>query len=232
MSRIDKGALTRLEIIAEASRQFLEKGYTNTTITSISHALDMSKGNLTFYYPTKEHLLAELVDLLCTFNWKQMEEEANDGISSIMAICLELTSMAAACEADKVIRDFFISSYTSPLCLSVIRKNDTQRAKQVFKDYCPGWSDEQFQEAELLVSGIEYATLMPISTTIPLETRISGALNIMLGIYGIPEEIRKSKMQKVFKLDYTSIGKNTIIKFKNYVEASNEQAFLDFFQHK
>ena len=107
MARIDKGALTRIEIVAEASKQFLEKGYSNTTIASIAHALEMSKGNLTFYYPTKEHLLAELVDILCTFHWKQMEREANDGISSVMAICLELTAMAGACEDDPVIKDFF-----------------------------------------------------------------------------------------------------------------------------
>ncbi len=227
MARIDKGALTRLEIVAEASKQFLEKGYSNTTISSISQVLEMSKGNLTFYYKTKEHLLAELVDELCKFHWKQMEREADDGISSIMAICLELTAMAAACEDNEVIKDFFISAYTSPLCLEVIRKNDAERAKQVFGDYRPEWKDEQFAEAELLVSGVEYATLMTAGTSVALETRISGALNIILGIYGIPEETRKLKTQKVFAMDYRSIGKNAIADFKKYVENTNKQAFKD-----
>ena len=226
MARIDKGALTRIEIVIEASRQFLKKGYSGTTIASIAKKLEMSKGNLTFYYPTKEHLLAELVDMLCGFQWQQMEKEANDGISSVMAICLELTAMAAACEDDEVVRDFLVSSYTSPLCLSVIRKNDMERAKMVFKDYCPEWKDEQFMEAELLVSGVEYATLMTAGTNIPLETRISGALNITLGIYGIPEEIRKMKVQKVFAMDYRSIGKKVIADFQRYVEKTNEQEFL------
>ena len=39
-------------------------------------------------------------------------------------------------------------------------KNDAERSKEVFKDYCPDWTDENFAEAEVLVSGIEYATLM------------------------------------------------------------------------
>ena len=39
MARIDKGALTRVEIISEASGQFLEKGYSKTTISSIAKAL-------------------------------------------------------------------------------------------------------------------------------------------------------------------------------------------------
>ena len=64
MARIRKSAITKLEIVQESSRQFLEKGYNHASITGISKALGMSPGNLTFYYPTKEHLLAELVDLL------------------------------------------------------------------------------------------------------------------------------------------------------------------------
>ena len=100
MARIDKGALTKLEIITEATKQFLEKGYTNTSANAVAKALGMSQGNLTFHYPTKEHLLAILVDMLCDYQWKRMEQEANDGISSVMAICLELTSMASACEHD------------------------------------------------------------------------------------------------------------------------------------
>ena len=68
----------------------------------------MSTGNMTFHFPTKEHLLAELVDMLCDFQWKLMEREAADGYSSIMAICLELVSMAAACEEDEIVRDFFL----------------------------------------------------------------------------------------------------------------------------
>ena len=227
MARIDRSALTKLKIVQEASKQFLVKGYSQTTISAISKELDMSPGNLTFHFTTKEHLLAELVDLLCDFQWKLMEEEANEGYSSIMAICLELTSMASACEDDSVIKDFFISAYTSPMCLEIIRKNDTKRAKNVFKDYCPDWTDEQFAEAEILCSGIEYATLMTANDPVTLETRINGALTHILGVFGIPEEIRNQKIQKVFAMDYRSLGKRVLKEFREYVEQANEQAFLN-----
>lgn len=227
MARIDRSALTKLKIVQEASKQFLVKGYSQTTISAISKELDMSPGNLTFHFTTKEHLLAELVDLLCDFQWKLMEEEANEGYSSIMAICLELTSMASACEDDSVIKDFFISAYTSPMCLEIIRKNDTKRAKNVFKDYCPDWTDEQFAEAEILCSGIEYATLMTANAPVPLETRINGALTHILGVFGIPEETRNQKIQKVFAMDHRSLGKRVLKEFREYVEQANEQAFLN-----
>lgn len=225
MARIDKGALTKLEIITEATKQFLEKGYTKTSANAVAKALGMSQGNLTFHYPTKEHLLAILVDMLCEFQWKRMEQEANDGISSVLAICLELTAMASACESDETIKDFFLSAYSSPLSLDIIRKNDAKRAKEVFGSYRPDWTDEQFAEAEILVSGIEYATLMTAGDPVPLETRIAGALNNILGIYGVPEETRQIKLQKVFTMDYITLGKRVLDDFKQYVTVANDEAF-------
>ena len=227
MARIDKGTLTRLEIVEEASKQFLEKGYSNTTVSSIAKALEMSTGNLTFHYPTKEHLLTQLVDILCKFNWKQMEKEADEGISSILAVCLELTAMTGACEDDAVIRDFFLSAYASPMCLGVIRRNDAERAKAVFASYRPDWTNEQFAEAEILVSGIEYATLMTAGDPVPFETRVAGAIHNILGIYGVPGEMREIKLKKVFAMDYRNIGKQALQDFKKYVVRTNEKAFHD-----
>ena len=227
MARIDRSAFVRLEIVQEASRQFLEKGYTATSVAMISKALQMSPGNLTYHYPSKEQLLAELVDLLCDFQWKLMEKEANEGFSSIMALCLELASMASACEQNAVIKDFLISSYTSPMCLGIIRKNDTARNMKVFAAYRPEWTKEQFAEAEILCSGIEYATLMTAGDPVTLETRVSGALNNILGIYGIGEDLRKSKIQRVFDLDYRKLGIQTLQEFHTYVQEATDQAFLD-----
>ncbi len=225
MARIDKSALTKAEIISEASKQFLEKGYTHTTVSSIAKELGMSPGNLTFHYPTKEHLLAVLVDMLCDYQWKLIEQEANEGTSSIMAICLELTTMVSACEDDEIIKDFFLSAYSSPMCLDIIRKNDAIRSKKVFAEYRSDWTDEDFAEAEILVSGIEYATLVTAGNHVPLETRISGALHQILGIYGIPEQTQDITVEKVFSLDYKNLCKQVLKDFKNYVAKTNDELF-------
>ena len=224
MARINKRALTKLEIIREASKQFLEKGYSHATVSAISKELQMSPGNLTFHFPTKEHLLAELVDLLCRFQWKRMEEEANDGISSIMEICLELTTMASASESDAVIKDFFLSAYTSPMCMQIIRRNDAVRAKRVFGKYRTDWTDEQFDEAEILCSGIEYATLMTAKDPVSFETRIYGALHNILSIFGVAEEIRNANIQKVLAMNYQNLGKQILSEFREFVEQANDQA--------
>lgn len=224
MARINKTMLTKLEIIQVATQKFLENGYSNTSVKAICNELEMSTGNLTFHFPTKEHLLAELVEILCDFQWKMMEDEANEGYSSIMAVCLELTAMAVMCEEDAIAKDLYISAYSSPLSLEIIRRNDAERAKQVFGDYCGGWSDELFAEAETLVSGIEYATLMTTPDSAPLDVRISGALNSILQTYRVPEETRKIKIAKVFAMDYRSIGRRVLKEFKEFVAQTNEHA--------
>ena len=226
MARKKVNNAIKMAMVRVANRMFLERGFSNTSVKAIADELGISTGHITFYFPTKEHLLAELVDLLCRFQWKRMEEEADEGISSVLAICLELTSMASACEADPVIKDFFLSAYCSPMCLEIIRRNDTDRSKKVFAAYRPGWTDEQFAEAEILCSGIEYATLMTANDPVTLETRIAGALNNILGIYGIPEETRQTKTKKVFAMDYRTLGKRVLEEFKEYVEQANEQAFM------
>ena len=197
---------------------FLEHGYSATTVQMVCSELEISKGNFTFYFPSKEDVLALLTDWLCKYQWKMIEEEANDGISSLLAICLELMTMAAVCEENEVAKDFFVSTYQSPKCLGIIHNNDIARAKEVFAEYCPDWTDEQFREAEILVAGIEHATLNAIDKSVSLETRISGALNTIMMIYNVPEDIRKIKIDKVLAMDYRSIGKRIFNEFKEYVE--------------
>ncbi len=213
-----KKGKTKDKIIRVSTRMFLEHGYSATTVQMVCSELGISKGNFTFYFHSKEDILAVLTDLLCKFQRELMEYEAGEGISSLLSICLELMSMAAACEEEEVAKDFFVSTYQSPKCLEIIHNNDTARAKEVFAQYCPDWTDEQFREAEILVAGIEHATLNAIDKTVSLETRISGALNAIMTIYNVPEEIRRIKIDKVLAMDYRSIGKRIFNEFKEYVE--------------
>lgn len=223
MARINKSQLTKAEILIVASQLFLSKGYSKTTVKAISQELEMSTGNITFYYPTKEHILAELTHLLCDFQLHLMEVEANEGVNSVMALCLELAAMASICEEDEVMKDMYLSAYTNLMPLEIIRRNDACRAKNVFAEYCPDWTDERFEEAENLVSGIEYATLMTTGGFASLEGRIRSALDLMLSIYNVPEDIRKTKIAKVMALDYRDVGRKAHSELKDYIANKNEQ---------
>lgn len=214
---------TKKEIIQVASRMFLEKGFTETSVKSICEQLTISTGNLTFHYPTKEHLLAVLVKMLCGFQWQMMERSVDEGSSSVMALCLELPAMAAICEENSIAKDFYLSAYTHPMTLAIIRGNDLQKTKRVFRQYCTDWTQERFTEAEILVSGIEYATLMTAGPAVEMDLRIAGALEQILGIYGVPEELRKKKLDKVLQIDYRKLGRRMLKEFMEYVYEISEE---------
>lgn len=225
MAKINKTKLTKLEIIQVAASLFLEVGYSNTSPKMIADELEISTGNLTYHFPTKEHLLAVLVEMLCEFQEKLLEYVADRGLSSVMSICIELMTVAAACEENEVARDFFISTFQSPMCLDYLHKKHVERAKRIFAEQCKDWSDEQFIEAEFLVHGINYATIISNNTLLPLDMRIAGALNQILNIYNVPEEIHKEKIEKVLSMDCRGLGKRVLKEFISYVENTIDDAF-------
>ena len=232
MAEQRRGKATKLEIIRVASRKFFKEGYTKTTIRSICAELRISPGHLMFYFPSKEHLLAEIVKMLIDFQWQLMKRVTEEGASPLMAICFEMTTMASACEESEIARDFYLSTYTSPLTLEIIRKSDAARARELFAEFCPSWSDTQFIEAENLISGIEYATFMTTASSAPLDARISGALNAIMLIYNVPESLRNDKINKALSLDYRGYGKRVLSEFIEYIEETNENAYDELMAKK
>lgn len=203
---------------------FLERGYSETSARAIAAELGISTGNFTFYFPTKEHLLAVMTEMLCEFQWYMMQKEVlSEGRTSLMALCLELVAMAAICEENEIAKDLYLAAYMNPMSLDIIRSSDTRRAKEIFQEYCADWNDEHFTEAEILVSGIEFATLMTTDHTVSLDVRIAGALNQIMAPYNVPQEIRNAKIQKVLAKDYSSIGRRIFTEFTEYIDSENHR---------
>ena len=219
---------TKKEIIQVAIRLFLERGFTDTSVKLISDTLSISTGNLTFHYPTKEHLLAVLVEMLCDFQWQSMEKALEEGSSPLMALCLELAAMTAICEENEIARDFYLSAYMHPATLNIIRVNDQKKAQKLFAPYCDGWEDWKFAEAENLVSGIEYATLMNTACSPSLPVRIAGALKAIMKMYGVPDAQCDECIERVLQMDYRSIGRRVLNEFNAYIRNVSEEQLTEY----
>ena len=230
MARIKRENPTRLAIIQVAIELFFEKGFSNTTAAAVCRGADIGTGNLTFYFPTKEHILDVLVTMMCDFQWKLIEDATDEGKSSLLSYCLEVATMVAISEENTQMHDFYVSAYSHPITLENIRANDVEKMKQVFGQFCPGWTEEQFVEAEAIVSGIEYATLMTTKHSASLPVRVEGALDAIMKVFNVPEEIRKMKVQKVLAMDYRAIGRRVLEDFYSYVSKANEKAITDLLQ--
>jgi hypothetical protein len=160
-----------------------------------------------------------------------MEKAADEGKSSLLAYCLELTTLVAISDEIEQMSDFLAAAYAHPMSLDIIRANDFGKIKQVFSDYVPNWTDEQFTETEAFISGIEYAAIMRTDHSVSVENRITGALNIILTFFGVPEETRKIKIEKVLSMDYRAIACRVYESFKQYVTETNEQALEEILKN-
>mgnify|MGYP006387173855 CR=1 FL=1 len=76
---------TKNAIIRVAIEMFLERGFTNTSVRAIAAELGISTGNITFYFPSKEHLLMVLVEMLCDSQWSMLEQQADEEETALMA---------------------------------------------------------------------------------------------------------------------------------------------------
>lgn len=212
---------TKNAIIRVAIEMFLERGFTNTSVRAIAAELGISTGNITFYFPSKEHLLMVLVEMLCDSQWSMLEQQADEEETALMAFCMETMTVAAACEQNEIARDLFLSVFQSELCRNLLRENHVARAERIFSEYCGDWTHQQFRIAEILVMGIQHAVIIPTDVEIPLSERIAGALNQILSIYGVPENNRAEKIRRILALDYNDIRQRVREGSLRYVDQLN-----------
>lgn len=210
---------TKYEILQCATKLFIEKGYTSTYVTNITNEMGISTGNLTFHFPTKEHILTELIRELFSLPRREEESVVRGEHALLTGYLLELAMFAAVCRDNPNIKDLIVNAYTRPMSLEIIRKSDTKRAMQIFGEYCPGWNEIDFVQAENVVSGMEYAMFMTENTDrLTFEQRVSGSINAIMKVYEIPKAIRDYIIAEIMTLDYCSMGNRVFDEFCNYIE--------------
>ena len=209
---------TRSQIVQCALKLFVEKGYSNAYVTTIANELNISTGNITFHFPTKEHVLVELVQEICAYLY-EIEKKNQEKYSVPVAYFLEQAMFVSVCVENTNVKDFILAAYTHSMSLEAIRANDTRRTMDVFREFCPKWTEAEFIQAENIVSGIEYAMHRTENAErLSLEQRLVGSMDAIMKIYEVPEEARKSIIADVLAVDYYSEGLCAYREFLDYLE--------------
>lgn len=225
IARGTKNRPTREMIIQIASKLYIEKGFEATSNKEICEILQISPGNLTFHFPQREYILTEFVKELCDFQWRLIEILQQEDKSPLLAQCIEFATMAAAADENEAIRDIYISAYTYPMSLAVIRENDAKKSKQIFGEFCPDWTDEEFRIVENFHSGIEYGMFSSLGNVgTALDFHVACGLDSIMRMYNVPAELRSHKIEKIIAMDYRSLGRRILSDFKDYITAVNWHA--------
>jgi len=71
-SRIDIGSIRRQQIVEAAVTVITEQGLQNLSLSEIEKKAGMSRGQLTYYFPTKEDILLAVFDRLLQLSYQQI----------------------------------------------------------------------------------------------------------------------------------------------------------------
>ena len=223
---------TKVEIIQVGTRMFLEKGFTETSVQAISQELGISKGNFTFHFPTKEHLLLELTKYLVKFHTREINIAKSEGLNNLLAYCWEVTAQIAMCEDHPQAKDFYLAIYSHPSTLSYVKEWGAQKNLLLLSKELPTWSLSRFRLVENAASSIEMSALTePCTENYTLEDKIVVTLDSLLKLYDIPKEERQQAITDILNIDYRNIGKKIFKEFVKYVERLNQQALEDVLEN-
>ena len=227
-----KNTKTKYDIIRVASECFLEKGYSVTSLKMIARELKISPGNVTYYFQTKEHVLLSIVEMLLDYEWRIFTKEIDNGLDTLSAACLEFVTTVASCQQNPIIKDLFISIYESEMCRVCVRNHRIERSRRIAKEQGSDWNEEQMTLAEIMIRGIFYSMITTDDSVVTLETRVAGALRLILSIYNEDEESKNRIIKNILQTDYQKLGKRVMDGFVNFVKVTNEKTMEDFLNGK
>ena len=219
-----KTNITKLEILEVATRMFLEKGFTNTSAKAISNELNISTGNLTFHYPTKENILLELTKEITSFHKQAIEKVQRDGCDDLFAYCWEVTSQITLCEENPQMNDIYLAIYSHPATMLFVKDWTAEKNFEILGKRLSDWSLERFRVAENVTCCIERSALTePCTESYTLEDKIRLTLTCLLKIYDIGKDDRERVIGEILKTDYRKTGRDLLVQFTKYIEKHNQQ---------
>lgn len=88
-----RAAETKEKLFRAALKLFAERGLANTTVEDITNAADVGKGTFFNYFPTKEHIIAQLASIQIG-KVSQAAEAVESGASTVQVLRSLITALA------------------------------------------------------------------------------------------------------------------------------------------
>lgn len=137
-----KSERTRQRIVESANRLFYHQGYHNTSFTDIVHAAGVPRGNIYYYFKTKEDILHAAID----YRLERIEQMLNSWSDSYRTPIERLQRFVGILDDSAE----SLASYGCPMgsLNSELGKADTslqQHAEQLFQRF-EHWLEDQFAE--------------------------------------------------------------------------------------
>lgn len=216
----------RRRIVNAAAESFLEKGFTNTTVRSITTKIGISIGAFNSHFRTKEDVLCELIGFVLESQFSASKKLlAGKTEDKLLLYAAETALQLHIVEMDENLRDVYSSAYSLPKTSALIQQRVTGKMERIFKEYLPELQTKDFYILEIATGGVmrDFMTV-PCNMWFTMDQKVEAFLKNAFRLYDIPPEKIQEAIDFVKQFDFEAIAKETLSGiFRHLEESSKEQ---------
>lgn len=211
-------------ILNAAAKSFLEKGFTNTTVRSITTKMEISIGTFNSHFRTKEDVLCELVAFVLDQQFSTSEGLiAGKTDDKLLLYAVETVLQLHIVEMDENLRDLYSAAYSMPKTSALIQQKATGKMKYIFREYLPELETKDFYILEIATGGIMRGFMtVPCSIWFTMEQKTEAFLKNAFHLYDVTPEKIQEAVDFVKQFDFDRIAKETISGILQYLDAAGE----------
>ena len=212
--RLDPYNDAQINIIRSAAKLFLQNGFSGTTLKMIEKDSGVKVGNITYYFRSKEDLLAILVEEIMDFHANLLDDICEATDNPLFSYAMEITAQLAICEENRNAWDLYYNSYNLPHTFEHIKTWGAEKNYNLFKERLPGYTEQDFRDKEVVAAGIELAAMKTLcDRNFTIEKKITLILDALMMLYEVKSEERQEIIARVLATDYCKIGCDMFEKF-------------------
>lgn len=203
---------TKQAVLLTASRLFLEKGYSATSLREIAKESGVNIGSLMYFFESKENILCELVTYALESQFHSADALLR-GVTDdkVLFWATETALQLYMAESGEQIRELYIAAYSMPKSTGIIQHTIAEKMEFFFKDYRPEYEAKDFYEMEIGTCGIIRGYMsVPCDMYFTMEHKVKRFLEMSLLVYGVPEEKRREAIEFVARFDFEALARQLI----------------------
>ena len=182
-------------VVQAAGKLFMQQGYSKTTIKQIIKEAHITTGSLYHFFKNKEDILMNMSKDVFAKAADMSDGTIRDDSDACLRFSLEIARQLSWMLNYEKIAELYLAAYTSWRISNEIVRLGSLRNKKLFREYNPGFTEEDYHSRTLAVKGILHGfadELVHARRTVDQE-RLYGLVEMMLLIFNVPAgQIRKT----------------------------------------
>ncbi|MBN1497546.1 MAG: TetR/AcrR family transcriptional regulator [Spirochaetes bacterium] len=188
----------KARVLSAATTLFMTQGYEKTTIKQIIREAQITTGSLYHFFRNKDDILLHLAMDVFSISAQTADRIRGDEDDPCLRFSLEIAAQLHFILKYEKIAWLYCAAYDSSRISDLIVQMGTARNSELFREYNPEFTDDDYYARTLGVKGILHSFVKELvhSNKLDDHKRITGILEMTLLIYNVPREHIKKTIQK------------------------------------